>query len=151
MMMTSTTQAAAETTGESAMQETQTQRSNAVLWTGRVLTLLVVLFLLTDSIFKIMQPTLAVESTVELGYSAATLLPLGLLLLACLILYVIPRTAVLGAILLTGYLGGAIATHVRIDNPLFTHQLFPVYVGLFIWGGLYLRDQQLRKLIPLRG
>jgi ABC-type transport system involved in cytochrome c biogenesis permease component len=91
-----------------------------------------------------------VEGTVKLGYSETVIVPLGIVLLTCTILYVIPRTSGLGAILLTGYLGGAVATHVRIGDPLFTHVLFPVYLGVLIWGGLYLRDNRVRSLIPLR-
>jgi hypothetical protein len=124
--------------------------SRIALWVGRILTILVVLFLLFDSVLKLMQPDFAIEATTELGYSGSVVFPLGVLLLVCLILYVIPQTSVLGAILLTGYLGGAIATHVRIGSPLFSHQLFPIYVGLLVWGGLYLRNEQLRKLIPLQ-
>ena len=97
-----------------------------------------------------MKPAPVVEGTVQLGYPESVLLGLGIVLLACTVLYVIPRTAILGAILLTGYLGGAVATHVRVGNPLFTHVLFPVYLGVLIWGGLYLRDERLRALIPLR-
>ena len=86
-----------------------------------------------------------------LGWPVSLAIPLGILLLSCLALYAIPRTAVLGAILLTGYLGGAVATHVRVADPLFSHVLFPVYVGAMLWGGLYLRDARLRALIPFRG
>jgi hypothetical protein len=78
------------------------------------------------------------------------ILPLGILLLVCTVLYIVPKTSVLGAILLTGYLGGAVATHVRVANPLFTHQLFPVYLGVLIWLGLWLRDTRVRNLLPLR-
>jgi hypothetical protein len=108
------------------------------------------LFLFVDSIGKLVKPAPVVEGTVQLGYPESVLLGLGLVLITCTVLYVIPRTAVLGAILLTGYLGGAIATHVRVASPLFSHILFPVYVAVLIWGGLYLRDERLRALIPLR-
>jgi hypothetical protein len=101
-----------------------------------------------DAIGKFVRPEAVVSGTVELGYQESVILPLGLILLACVALYVIPRTAVLGAILLTGYLGGAVATHVRIGNPLFTHTLFPVYIGVLLWLGLYLRSRKLRDLIP---
>jgi hypothetical protein len=87
---------------------------------------------------------------VELGYPADSILTFGLVELACVALYMIPRTAVLGAVLLTGYLGGAIATHVRVGNPLFSHVLFPTYVAALIWGGLYLRDARLRAVLPFR-
>jgi len=109
-----------------------------------------VLFLLMDGVMKLFKPPIVIETTVKLGYSETVILPLGIVLLVCTVLYAIPRTSVLGAILLTGYLGGAVATHVRVGDPLFTHDLFPAYLGLLIWGGLYLRYQRLRTLIPLR-
>jgi hypothetical protein len=124
--------------------------STAMLWTGRILSGLAVLFLLFDSVIKVLRLSFAVEGTTELGYPESVVLPLGILELVCLILYVIPQTSVLGAILLTAYLGGAIATHVRLGNPLFSHILFPVYIALFIWGGLFLLEPRLRALIPLR-
>lgn len=126
--------------------------SKKTLWTGRILTGLSVLFLLFDAIFKLIRPTPAavVEALNQVGYPPTIAVTLGLLLLACVAVYVIPRTAILGAILLTGYLGGAVATHVRIGDPLFSHILFPVYMGVFVWGGLYFRDERLRALIPLR-
>jgi len=99
---------------------------------------------------EISKPAVVVEGTVHLGYSETVILPLGVILLACTLLYAFPKTSVLGAILLTGYLGGAVASHVRISDPLFTHVLFPVYLGILIWGGLYLRDGRLRRLIPMR-
>ena len=85
-----------------------------------------------------------------LGYPAASVHWIGIIELVCLVLYLVPRTSVLGGLLLTGYLGGAIASHVRISSPLFTHTLFPVYVALVLWGGLYLREKRLRALVPLR-
>jgi hypothetical protein len=124
--------------------------SKGRLWTGRIMSALPALFLFVDGIGKLVKPAPVVEGTVQLGYPESVLLGLGLVLIACTVLYVIPRTAVLGAILLTGYLGGAIATHVRVASPLFSHILFPVYVAVLIWGGLYLRDERLRALIPLR-
>jgi hypothetical protein len=99
---------------------------------------------------KLMRPAFVVQATVQLGYPESVIIGLGVALLTCTILYLIPRTAVLGAILLTGYLGGAVATHVRIGNPLFSHTLFPVYIAVLVWGGLFLRDERLRALIPLR-
>ena len=120
------------------------------LWVGRILSALPSLFLLVDGAAKLVKPAPVVEGTVKLGYPETVIVPLGIILLTCTILYVIPRTSVLGAILLTGYLGGAVATHVRVGDPLFTHVLFPVYLGVLIWGGLYLRDDRLRVLIPLR-
>jgi hypothetical protein len=124
--------------------------SKGRLWTGRIMSALPALFLLVDGIGKLIKPAPVVEGTVQLGYPESVLLGLGIVLLTCTVLYVIPRTAILGAILLTGYLGGAIATHVRVGSPLFSHILFPVYLAVLIWGGLYLRDERLRALIPLR-
>jgi hypothetical protein len=117
------------------------------LWVGRVTSALVVLFLLFDGFIKVMKLAPAVEGTARLGYPAGVVVPLGIVLLACTLFYVIPRTSVLGAILLTGYLGGATATQVRMSDPWF---LFPVGVGVLVWLGLYLRDAQLRAVVPLR-
>jgi len=117
---------------------------------GRIMSALPALFLLVDGVGKLVKPAPVVEGTVQLGYPESVLLGLGIVLIACTVLYAIPRTAILGAILLTGYLGGAVATHVRVGSPLFSHILFPVYVAVLIWGGLYLRDERLRTLIPLR-
>jgi hypothetical protein len=108
------------------------------------------LFLVMDGVMKLMKPDFVVKATVQLGFPESVIFPLGIVVLVCVILYVIPRTAVLGAILLTGYLGGAVATHVRAGDPLFSHALFPVYFGILLWGGLYLREERLRELIPLR-
>jgi len=124
--------------------------SKGRLWTGRIMSALPALFLLVDGVGKLIKPAPVVEGTVQLGYPESVLLGLGIVLLTCTILYTIPRTAILGAILLTGYLGGAIATHVRVGSPLFSHILFPVYLAVLIWGGLYLRDERLGALIPLR-
>jgi len=107
------------------------------------------LFLLVDGAMKLVQPEVVVKTTVDLGYAEAVILPLGIVLLACTILYLIPRTAMLGAILLTGYLGGAVATHVRAGHGPF-EILFPVVFGALLWGGLVLRDRRIRELIPLR-
>lgn len=120
------------------------------LWTGRVLSAVAVLFLLADAVGKLLRPQAVVEGTTQLGYSAAVILPLGIVQVVCLVLYLVPRTSVLGALLWTGYLGGAIATHVRLGNPLFTHILFPTYVAALLWLGLWLREQRLRALLPLR-
>ena len=131
-----------------------TAQSNSVskssAWAGRIISVLVVLFLLFDSAIKVLKLAAAVDGTVQVGYPASVVRPLGIVLLACVILYVIPRTSILGAILLTGYLGGAVASNVRVGNPLFSHVLFPVYVGAMVWGGLYLRDTRLRTLISSR-
>ena len=123
--------------------------SNKAQWTGRILSGIAVLFLLFDAIGKLMRPEAVIKGTAELGWPTDVILTLGILQVVCLIAYLIPRTAILGAILWTGYLGGAIATHVRIDNPLFSHILFPVYVALLLWGGLWLRDRRLRALLPI--
>jgi DoxX-like family len=120
------------------------------LWTGRVLGILPALFLLLDGIMKLMRPEMVVKTTVQIGYSEDIIVPLGIVLLVCTILYLIPQTSVLGAILLTGYLGGAVATNARIGSPLFSHILFPVYIGVLIWGGLFLRDPRVSALIPFR-
>ncbi|NOT47109.1 MAG: DoxX family protein [Acidobacteria bacterium] len=119
------------------------------LWAGHIITGLPILFLLVDGIMKLFKPAIVVNSTVELGYGEQVIVPLGIVLLASTILYVVPRTAVIGAILLTGYLGGAVATHVRVGSGSFP-VLFPVIVGILVWGGLYLRDARIAELIPLR-
>jgi hypothetical protein len=118
-----------------------------MVWTGRVLSALAALFLLLDAVMKVARAKPSVQGTVELGYPEDVVFGLGLVLLVCTVLYVIPKTAVLGAILLTGYLGGAVATQVRVANPLFSHVLFAVYVGIFVWGGLFLRDARVRDLL----
>ena len=100
---------------------------------------------------KLVKPTFVVDATVKLGYQEGVIQGLGIALLMCTILYAIPGTSFLGAILLTGYLGGAVASNVRVGNPLFSNVLFPVYFTFVLWGGLYLRDKRLRALIPLRG
>jgi hypothetical protein len=114
------------------------------LWTARILGSLVVLFLLVDGVGKVLRLAPYVEGTAKVGYSDGVLVPLGLVLLASTALYVFRRTAVLGAILLTGYLGGATATHVRIGQPF----VFPVVIGVIVWGCLYLRDERVRALLP---
>jgi hypothetical protein len=130
--------------------ENQIAPSKAALWTGRVLTGFAALFLLVDSIMKVVKAAPVVEATAQLGYPVTVVFGIGMTLLVCTIIYLIPRTSVFGAVLLTGYLGGAIATNVRVSSPLFTHTLFPIYVAILIWGGLYLRDEKLRALIPFR-
>ena len=124
--------------------------SKKMLWAGRIISSLVVLFLLFDSAIKLMKLPPAVEGTILLGYPENLVFGIGIVELVCILVYVIPRTSVLGAILLTGYLGSAIATNLRVGNPLFTHVLFPIYVGVLVWGGLFLREERLRALIPLR-
>jgi len=124
--------------------------SKTRLWAGRITTALPVLFLLFDSVIHMMKIAPVVEGFEQLGYPVSLALGIGILELVCIVVYVIPGTSILGAILLTGYLGGAVATNVRIGSPLFSHVLFPVYVGALVWGGLFLREERLRALIPLR-
>lgn len=120
------------------------------LWTGRVLSGLAALFLLFDSTGKLLQVQPVIDGTGQLGYPPDIVFSLGVILLSCVLAYVIPRTSMLGALLLTGYLGGAVATHVRVENPLFSHVLFPVYVAAVLWGGLLLRDPRLGAFLPFR-
>jgi len=117
------------------------------VWIGRVLTGLSGAFLLLDSGIKLAKARVAVEGSVALGYPATVVFGLGVVLLACTALFLLPRTAVVGAVLLTGYLGGAIATHVRVGDPMFSHTLFPIYLAMLIWGGLYLRDHRVRQIL----
>ena len=120
------------------------------IWIGRTLSALAILFLSFDTIVKVLRLPVAIEGTTQLGYPESTVFVIGVIQLVCLVLYVIPQTSVFGAILFTGYLGGAIATHLRIGSPLFTHILFPIYVALLIWGGLYAREPRLRAMVPIR-
>ena len=126
-----------------------TEVSKSNLWIGRIVSGLPALFLLVDGVMKLFKPAGVVEATVNLGYPESTIIPIGVVLIICTILYLIPATSVLGAILLTGYLGGAVATHVRAGESLFSI-VFAVIFGIFIWLGLYLRDARLRALVPLR-
>lgn len=114
---------------------------------GRVITGLALAFMTLDVTMKLARVSQAIEGTVQLGFTPGVVLPLGLIQLACLLLYVVPRTAPLGATLLTAYLGGAVAIHVQRGNPLFTHMLFPVYIAVLLWGGLYLRDARVRAVL----
>jgi hypothetical protein len=118
-------------------------------WIGRIFSGLAILFMLMDAVFKFFKTQEAIDATVELGYGEQHLVLLGVLALIPTALYAIPRTSVLGAVLLTGYFGGAIATHVRLDNPLFSHTLFPVYLAILMWGGLWLRRKNIRQVFPL--
>ena len=126
-----------------------TTGSSTKHWLGRVTSALPILFLLFDAVMKLIKPAFVVEATVQLGYPETVIVGLGVTLLVYTVLYAIPQTAVLGAILLTGYLGGATATHVRMGGPLFAI-LFPGMVGVLVWGGLWLRDARVRTVIPLR-
>ena len=124
--------------------------SKGALLTGRVLSGLAIIFLVFDTAIKFLGRPEVAASMQQLGYPTELALVIGSIELACLIIYVIPATSVLGAILFTGYLGGAIATHLRLENPLFSHILFPTYIAAFIWGGLYLRDSRVRVLLGQR-
>jgi hypothetical protein len=117
---------------------------------GRILSGLMAALLTADGLAKVMEVQAVIDGSAQLGYPAETMQGIGFTLLACVILYVIPRTAFFGALLLTGYLGGAIATHVRVENPLFSHILFPTYVAAILWTGLYLRDARLRAFVSGR-
>ncbi len=119
-------------------------------WTGRGLSAVAVLFLLLDAAMKLFRVPAAVEATARLGYPASVLRGLGVLELACLAVYLLPPTSALGAVLWTGYLGGAVASHLRAGDPLASHVLFPVYVAALLWGGLWLRAPRLRAALPLR-
>jgi hypothetical protein len=121
--------------------------SNVRHWVGWTATALAALFLVFDGVTKLAGVQPVVEAMQRLGYPQATASPIGLILLACVGLYLLPRTALLGAVLLTGFLGGAISAHVRIEDPLFSHTLFPVYVAALVWGGLYLRDARVRAML----
>lgn len=124
--------------------------SKRTIWIGRVLSGLAVLFLVFDGVMKFFMdklPPEALEAGAALQWPIEKMPLVGTILLICVVLYVIPRTAVLGAILLTGYLGGAVASHIRVSNPLFSHTLFPIYVAILIWLGLYLRDLRARNIL----
>jgi DoxX-like protein len=124
--------------------------SKKMLWAGRIMSAVAVLFLLFDSVIKLMAIAPVVDSFTQLGYPVRLAPAIGIVELVCIVAYVIPRTSILGAILLSGYLGGAVATHVRVGSPLLSHVLFPLYVAALLWGGLYVRDDRLRALVPLR-
>lgn len=123
--------------------------SKAALWGGRVMSALPVLMLLFSVSGKFLKPPAVVEGFARLGYAESTALGLGILELGCTLVYLLPRTSILGAILLTGYLGGATATHVRVGDP-FSMYIIPVILGVLVWGGLFLREPRVRALIPLR-
>lgn len=125
------------------------QLSKRRLWSARIMGGIVILFMLMDSIFKFIQPEEVVQGTLELGYAEHHIVIIGVLGLISILLYAFPRTSILGAVLLTGYWGGAIATHLRLDNPLFSHILFPVFLGILAWGALWLKNEQLRHLFPV--
>ena len=130
----------------------ETPISKPALWTGRVLSGFVIVFLLFDGAIKLVPWPVVTETMDRIGYGSSETLArtLGVITVACSVLYAIPPTSILGAILLTGYLGGAMASHLRIGSPLFTHTLFGLYLGLMVWGGLWLRDRDLRALMPFQ-
>lgn len=134
------------------MSATVSQRpvGSTQLWAGRIISGLVVLFLVFDSVIKLMQIEPVRASFAELGYPVAIAPVIGIIEAICVVLYLLPRTAILGAVLLTGLLGGAIASHLRLGDPLFTHVLFGVYVGVLAWAAVWLRDAHLRSLLPWR-
>ena len=119
-------------------------------WTGRSLSTMAVLFLLFDAVIKFFRIPAVSEAFGQLGYPMTLAVTIGIIEVVCLVLYIWPRTSLLGALLWTGYLGGAIATHVRVGNPLFSDVLFPIYVAAFLWGGLYLRNEDLRVFLNLQ-
>ena len=121
--------------------------SKKMLWAGRISSALPVLLLLFSAVGKLLKPVAVVQGFAQFGYPESLLLPIGIVELLCTVIYLIPRTSVLGAILLTGYLGGATATHLRIGDPAF---IMPAFLGVLVWGGLFFRDERLRALLPLR-
>src|SRR5438552_14727583 len=137
------------TTENSAVLDQPRSTSRRMIWMGRVISGLPALFLLVDAVMKFLKPQVVVKGTMDLGYPENVILPLGIVLLTCTLLYLIPQTAVLGAILLTGYLGGAVATHVRVSGGWFNIS-FPVIMGALLWIGLWLREPRLRSLILWR-
>jgi hypothetical protein len=124
--------------------------STPAVWAGRIIGGIAVAFLIFDSVGKLLEVQPVIEGTRQLGYSEDVVFSLGVTLLGCVLLYLVPQTSLLGAVLLTAYLGGAVATHVRVDNPLFTHTLFPTYVAALLWGALFLCDARLRVFLPWR-
>jgi hypothetical protein len=120
--------------------------SNAQRWIGRVLSALASLFLLFDGIMKLVKPSVVVQSTLQLGYAESAILGIGLTLLVCTLLYIVPRTSILGGVLLTGYLGGAVASNIRAGMPVF-NVVFPMIMAALLWGGLWFRDLRVRNLV----
>jgi len=126
-----------------------TQISSLQLWAGRILSIFATLFLVTDGAMKLLKPAVVMKATRELGYPESQIVGIGVLLLACTLLYVVPRTSILGAILLTGYLGGAIASQVRVQAPPF-NVVFALVFACLIWAGLWLRDTRVRSILTQR-
>ena len=139
---------------EDAMNSSTVNQSGVLsrksLWTGRIISGIAILFMLFDSITKLLKVDAVVKASAQLGYSGTALSAIGATLLVCVVVYVIPRTSILGAVLITGYLGGAVATNLRVGTPLFSNVLFPVYFGVLVWAGLYLREQRVRSFFSLR-
>ena len=124
--------------------------SKSRLWTGRILSILAILFLLFDGIMKLVRPLPVTQAMAQLGFPQQLSVPIGIILLLCTALYAIPSTSVLGAVLLTGYLGGAVVSQLRIGASLFGSTLFPIYFAVLLWAGIYLREPRLRAFIPVR-
>jgi hypothetical protein len=139
------------TMGAPGIGNAETKGSSGRLWASRVITGLVALFMLFDAAMKFVKPAPVAEAFVRSGWPLGLSVALGAILLTSTLLYLIPRPAILGALLLTGYLGGAVATNMRLETPLFSQTLFPVYFGMLLWLALWLREPRLRELIPLRG
>jgi len=129
---------------------TATAVSKKGLWIGRILSGLAVLFLVFDGVTKVMKVPAVMQASAQMQYPLRLIPVIGIVLLVCTAVYAIPRTSILGAILLTGYLGGAVEAQLRVGNPLFAETLFPVYFSVLIWGGLFLRERRLRALLPFR-
>jgi hypothetical protein len=127
-----------------------TEVSKKAVWAGRIISALPILFLIMDGVMKLVKPAVVRDATIKLGWPESVIVTLGVILLTSVVLYLIPPTSFLGAILLTGYLGGAVATQVRVGAPLFSNVLFPTYLGVMLWLGLYLRNGRLRALVPMR-
>lgn len=127
-----------------------TEISRSRLWTGRIVAGIIAAFMLFDAAMKFVNPAPVREAFARTGWPVHLSPVLGAILLASTILWLVPRTSILGALLLTGYLGGAVATNLRLENPLFSNTLFPVYFGVLLWGSMWLRDLQIQALIPLR-
>jgi hypothetical protein len=144
-----TTQAIATPLEATVMAIDSNEISRKRLWAGRILTGLSGAFLIFDGGMKLFKPPVVVQATVQLGYPESTIVGIGIVLLACTLLYLIPRTSILGAVLLTGYLGGAVASNVRAGQPTF-NVVFPVILACIAWGGLWLRDTRLEQLLPLK-
>ncbi len=138
-----------ETTIEYTGKVDHSQRRGTV-WTGRVISGICVAFMLFDSITKIMLVPAVLKASANLGYGPNSILVVGIVLLTCVVIYVIPRTSILGAVLLTGYLGGAVDANLRAGTPLFSNLLFPVYFGILVWAGLYLRSRRVREFFSFR-